>query len=163
MKISIFTIFLTVILSSCRPSDSPICQTSCGEVVLRRVNDSCNVLCHIVGGDTVSSWILNYAVYRTDYGDIQGNGENEIMVGVVKTTKYWQSMDKRLFIFKLFGGRHIRPLWLGSRVGSPLEDFEVLRDSFPAMIKTTERTPDSTFQALYRLGGFGLKFVRYEE
>lgn len=163
MKLRVFIILTLSAICGCGNLDVRICDTQQGYIVLQKHNDTLHTLLHIINGDTVSTWPLEYGVYRTDYGDVQGNGENEVMVGVIKATKYWHSVDKRLFIFKIYGGRHIRPLWLGSRVGCRLEDFEVVRDSLPAMIKTTETNADSTFHAIYRLGGFGLRFVKYDK
>jgi hypothetical protein len=81
---------------------------------------------------------------------------------VIKPTRYRKEPDKRLFIFHLFKGRLIRPLWLGSRLGLPLIDFKVERDSVPAMIHSWERDTDGTsVEVLYRQQGFGLKYVKH--
>lgn len=112
--------------------------------------------------DTVLTdvWVLNDPVYRFDCGDVTGDSIPEILVGVTRATRYRKEMDKRLFIFKLFKGQKIRPLWLGSRVGLPLTDFKVERDSVPAMVHTWERDTDgTTVEMIYRQQGFGLKFV----
>lgn len=107
--------------------------------------------------DTLS---LPYPVYRFDAGDLTGDSIPEVTIGVIKPTKYWKEPAKRLFIYHLYHGKYIRPLWLGSRVGSPLVDFKVCRDSFPAVIHTIEMNSDSSqFSAEYRLQGFGLKYV----
>ncbi len=108
----------------------------------------------------MDSLVLPYPVYRFDYGDLTGDSVPEIVVGVIKSTKYWKVEAKRLFIYHLYHGRYIRPLWLGSRVGNPLEDFSVCRDSFPAVICTKERKRDSTLiYSKYKIQGFGLKYI----
>ena len=105
-------------------------------------------------------WPLLHHVYQFDCGDLTGDGIPEILVGVIKATRYRHEQDKRLFIFHLYKGRKIRPLWLGSRLGLPLKDFKVERDSVPAMIHTWERDTDgTTVERVYRQQGFGLKHV----
>jgi len=130
------------------------------QLSIEQITDSFNVVRLYVDGELTDTLALPYPVYRFDYGDLTGDSIPEITVGVIKPTKYWKEPAKRLFIYHLYHGRYIRPLWLGSRVGSPLVDFEVCRDSFPAVIHTTEmRTDSSTFRSEYRLQGFGLKYV----
>ena len=132
-----------------------------GEIRLERVNDSLCVLHHSIGGKAVSEWELPYPVYRMECGDLTGDGVPEIAVGVIKPTRYFPRPERRIFLFKLYKGRLIRPLWLGSRVARPLVDFHLVRDSVPARILTTERHSDGTLvQALYRQQGFGLVFER---
>ncbi len=131
-----------------------------GKITLTR--DSIFRVCHFIGDSLADTWKLKDPVYRFDCGDLTGDSLPEITVGVVRSTRYRPEPDKRLFIFKLWKGRLIRPLWMGSRLGLPLEDFRVERDSVPHMIHTWERQPDGTIvQAIYRQKGFGLRFVNY--
>lgn len=129
---------------------------------IERYNDSLYVVQHTEAENLLSEWKLPYPVYRFDCGDLTGDGIPEIAVGVIKPTRYFPLPDKRLFIFKLYKGKLIRPLWMGSRVARPLEDFRIVRDSIPARILTTEKAgPDGKrVQALYRQEGFGLKYER---
>lgn len=148
--------------------DSVTCRyrTTEREGMLRvvAVNDSANEIQHLINESVADRWALNYAVYRFDCGDVTGDGEPEIVVGTVKSTRYRPKKDKRLFIYHLYDGRYIRPLWLGSRVGRPLIDFRVERDSVPNLIHTWEHGEEGdTVQVLYRLKGFGLKFYKYVE
>ncbi|MBR3478455.1 MAG: nuclear receptor-binding factor 2 [Bacteroidaceae bacterium] len=115
---------------------------------------------HLIHDLLTDVWTLKDAVYQFDCGDLTGDGIPEILVGVIKATRYRHEQDKRLFIFHLYKGRKIRPLWLGSRLGLPLKDFKVERDSVPAMIHTWERDTDgTTVERVYRQQGFGLKYV----
>lgn len=128
---------------------------------LERRADSLSVLRLYVDGTERDSMRLPYPVYRFDCGDLTGDGLPEVCVGVVKPTRYWPE-GRRLFIYHLHRGRYIRPLWLGSRVGRPLVDFRVCRDSVPACIHTVERGADSvTVRSEYFLMGFGLQFRKY--
>ena len=91
--------------------------------------------------------------------DLTGDGIPEVCVGVVKPTRYHPREERRLFIFHLFEGRYIRPLWLGSRVGNTLLDFHVCRDSTPACIHTTEYLGNGKgIRREYFHRGFGLQY-----
>ena len=145
--------------------DSITCRYSStiGEGVLRlvAVTDSTNRIEHLKGDSVVDTWKLDYPVYRFTCGDMTGDSIPEVLVGTIKATRYRPEKDKRLFIFHLYKGQFIRPLWLGSRVGCPLIDFKVETDSMPNLVHTWERKDNGdTIEALYQLKGFGLKYVR---
>ncbi|MBO7463715.1 MAG: nuclear receptor-binding factor 2 [Bacteroidales bacterium] len=164
MRFSFVFIITTIALylTSCVRNSVEICRTDFGRVVLVDGSDTTAIIFHIAdNGDTLSDWRLYHPVYHYDYGDVNGDGLPEIVVGVVKKTRYWHDEDKRLFIFKLFDGRLIRPLWLGSRLGCPIETFRIERDSVPARIVSTERCGDSIVNVMYRIKGFGPKFECY--
>ena len=137
-------------------------SSTIGEGVLRliAVTDSTNRIEHVRGDSVVDTWKLDYPVYRFTCGDMTGDSIPEVLVGTIKTTRYRPEKDKRLFIFHLYKGRFIRPLWLGSRVGCPLIDFKVETDTVPNFVHTWERRDNGdTIEVLYRLKGFGLKYV----
>ena len=144
--------------------DSVTCQYRCamGEGVLRLVSvtDSTNRIEHVKGDSVVDTWKLDYPVYRFTCGDMTGDSIPEVLVGTIKATRYRPEKDKRLFIFHLYKGRFIRPLWLGSRVGCPLIDFKVETDTVPNLVHTWERKDGDTIEVLYQLKGFGLKYKR---
>ena len=164
MKIKYLPIALsTVALLSCGGGqDSESFKTDYGTLVLRRISDTLNIIEHFNSDSIISQWELRFPVYRFDYGDLNGNGVNEIVVGVTKKTRYWEE-GNRLFIYKLYNGRLIRPLWLGSRLGGDILDFHVNRSTKPAQIITTEDFKDSIVTAVYSLGGFGLRFKGIEK
>lgn len=148
---------------ACRQSESQDNEYVHGayRIHLERLNDSLHMLFLDVNGVRRDSMRLAYPVYRFDCGDLTGDGIPEICIGVVKPTRYW-SRGRRLFIYHLYRGRYIRPLWLGSRVGYPLSDFSVCRDSVPACIHTEEYGPDSTkIRNEYFYQGFGLQFRKH--
>lgn len=148
---------LLSILASCGGQDSESFKTDYGTLALRRIADTLNIIEHFDGDSIISQWKLRFPVYRFDYGDLNDDGVNEIVVGVTKKTRYWEE-GNRLFIYKLYNGRLIRPLWLGSRLGGDILDFHVNRSTKPAQIITTEDFKDSIVTAVYGLGGFGLRF-----
>lgn len=127
---------------------------------LDKESDSLYGIVHMVGDSVVDEWTLRHEVYRFDCGDLNGDGLPEIVVGVTKPTRYRPQNDRRLFIYHLYAGRFIRPLWLGSRLGGKLLDFAVVRDSVPALVRSLETDGDSNaVERIYRYEGFGLKFA----
>jgi hypothetical protein len=111
---------------------------------------------------TASAWQLNYPVYRFEVGDVTGDSMPEIAVGVIKTTRYDQHPAKRLFLFRITADGDVRPLWLGSRVAQPLEDFVLTGNSTPEKILTIEKERSGKYLvAVYRYHGFGLEFCEY--
>ena len=74
------------------------------------------------GGTDV--WPLPYPTFAFAVGDVDGDGEDDALVGVVKPTRYDPRPARRLFAFRQVHGR-IRPLWLGSRLVGELLDFSI--------------------------------------
>lgn len=119
-------------------------------------NDSLSFVV-LEGGEYVDRWQLPYEVYRFCMGDIDGNGTDEALVGVVKSTRFYPSPARRIFVFKNHRG-HIRPMWLGSKLGGELVDFRLNGNR----VRSFERAPDgSYFVAEYQWRSFGLKFEHY--
>lgn len=151
-----------LVLEACTCNHAPIEHTyedGAWRIRLVQQTDTLFTLWLDVDGTRADSFSLPWPVYRFDCGDLTGDGMPEVCVGVVKPTRYHRHPDRRLFVFHLFEGRYIRPLWMGSRVGSHLVDFHVCRDSAPAVVHTIERLPDSAcLRREYFWRGFGLQF-----
>lgn len=110
---------------------------------------------------TEDRWQLPYPVYQFQTGDVDGNGSTDCMVGVIKSTRYYSTPARRLFIFKNFRG-HVRPLWMGSKLGGILEDFRFIPDAEGGVIRAVESTTDGLFVVSeYRWQGFGMGFERF--
>lgn len=134
----------------------------CLEVFLNKKSDSLYIIHLSTNRPSHSTWELPYPVYQFDYGDITGNGIPEIVVGVIKPTRFDPKPDKRLFIYRIADEAYVRPLWLGSRVAQPLEDFRIVREKTPVRIRTMERELSGNYLiAEYTWRGFGLNFKRY--
>lgn len=105
----------------------------------------------------VGDWRLPYPVYQFQTGDVNGDGSEDAMVGVIKGTRFYPEKARRLFIFKQVNGK-VRPLWLGSKLGGILEDFRFV----DGRIRALESTTDSLYVVSdYKWGGFGMKFERH--
>ncbi len=127
---------------------------------LIRLSDSLYHLRHT--NDSVTDrWELPYQVYQFQVGDVDDNGVEDALVGVIKSTRFFPTIDKRLFIFKNHKG-YVRPLWLGSRVGRPLEDFRFVHIHGEPRVRCMEREQSGNYLiSEYRWQSFGLRFVRY--
>jgi hypothetical protein len=105
----------------------------------------------------LSDWRLPYPVYQFQTGDVDGDGSEDAMVGVIKSTRFYPEKGRRLFIFKQVNGK-ARPLWLGSKLGGILQDFRFI----DGKIRALETTTDSLYVVSeYRWGGFGMAFDHY--
>ena len=136
---------------------------------LRKEHDSLYWL-RATGGRKADEWRLPYPVYQFQTGDVDGDGSEDAMVGVIKKTRFYP-MGKRLFIFKQIDAKAtasmhrrklVRPMWLGSKLGGDLEDFRFVApadgDSL-GRIRALESTTDSLFAVSdYKWSGFGMKF-----
>jgi hypothetical protein len=110
----------------------------------------------------LSSWPLRYPVYQFDHGDVNNDGVEDIAIGVIKTTRQDKVARKRLFLFTLQNDRII-PLWLGSSLVQPLEDFRIISNK-KNNVRTIELEKDSTFSVgEYEWFGFGLSLQHYRE
>ena len=141
------------------------------EYELRKENDSLYWL-GVKGGSKSDEWRLAHPVYQFQTGDVDGDGSEDAIVGVIKKTRYYP-MGRRLFIFKQIDGtnqkgeacKKVRPMWLGSKLGGILEDFRFVApaegDSM-GRIRALESTTDSLYVVSdYKWSGFGMKFERF--
>jgi hypothetical protein len=127
-----------------------------GKYSLEQHNDTLYTLT-LTTDSTSDQWQIPYPVYRFCSGDVDGDGSEDALVGVVKTTRYFPEKGNRIFIFKNYHGL-IRPLWLGSKLGGILDDFRFV----DGRVRSLERTTDGQYVvAVYRWAHFGLGFDRF--
>ena len=72
---------------------------STGSIVLAAVDSTWEVR-HLAGDSLTDVWVLNHAVYQFDCGDLTGDGMPEILVGVIKATRYNLSKQKILLLYQ---------------------------------------------------------------
>ena len=70
---------------------------------LQQENDSLYWLT-ATGGNKADGWRLTYPVYQFQTGDVDGDGSEDAMVGVIKGTRFYPQKARRLFIFKQIDG-----------------------------------------------------------
>ena len=123
---------------------------------LRKQHDSLYWL-SVSDGSKANEWRLPYPVYQFQTGDVDGDGQTDALVGVIKPTRFYREQGRRLFIFKQVNGK-VRPLWLGSKLGGILEDFRFI----DGHIRSLETTGNGQYVvADYKWGGFGMAFDHF--
>jgi len=123
---------------------------------LRTASDTLHWL-RVATPDGTAEWQLPYPVYRTDVGDVNHDGSLDIMVGVVKSTRFHREKGRRLFIFKTVNGKP-RPLWMGSKLGGILHDFRFI----DGKIRALETTADGRWVVSeYHWQEFGMGFDHF--
>ena len=133
---------------SSKPSQNSEVIETRGDFTLRKANDSLYWL---------NDWRLPYPVYQFQTGDVDGDGREDAMVGVIKSTRFYPEKARRLFIFKQVN-KKARPLWMGSKLGGILEDFRFV----DGKIRALESTTDSLFVVSdYKRDRFGMAFDRF--
>ena len=152
MRIRLLICLLAVISplmaqSSKPPQNSTVIATR-GNFTLRKVHDSLYWL---------NDWRLPYPVYQFQTGDVNGDGSEDAMVGVIKSTRFYPEKARRLFIFKQVNGK-ARALWMGSKLGGILVDFRFV----DGKIRALELTTDSLFVVSdYKWDRFGMAFDHF--
>lgn len=109
-------------------------------------------------GEVKDQTIFRYVPYRFDTIDINQDCQTEIVVGLLKSTRFDPIVRKRLFILKI-DEYNIRPMWLGSKVCQELLDFRAMPDG---SIHTLERSKSGCFDlGNYYWQSFGLTLKGY--
>lgn len=108
-------------------------------------------------------------VYRKDYtelkpwkiaiGDIDGNGVDEVSIGVYKESPLHATMAKRPFIYS-FEDNGLRPKWRGSRLARPFEDYNFIDlddDGIDEIISIEILEDNRRIINTYKWKGFGFE------
>ncbi|MBG8555426.1 CapA family protein [Hymenobacter guriensis] len=106
---------------------------------------------------------LGFPVYYFGQGDVDNDGQTDLLVGPVKTTHFDSTVQRRLFVYRLVGGRW-EPRWLGSKVVYRLRYFKAVRDAATGRtyVRTLEQQPDGRYCiGRYYWQGFGLVLDRF--
>ena len=116
----------------------------------------------VTKGETVTlSKPMNYSIFKLKQADIDSCGQTEIILGVIKRTKFDTTRCKRINIWRIENNA-IVPMWLGSKMSHPLYDFELKKVGPITIICTIEEEKDSLYLvAAYKWHSFGLKFLQY--
>lgn len=158
-----YYILIILLLACSRKNDPSVFQDEKHKVFLNQIKADHFQLVSVNNQGDSCIWELPYPVYRIRYADITNNGENEIIVGVIKTTRFDSTTQKRLFVFKHVNDL-LRPKWLGSRLGMPIEDFWIERVNGVNQLIVAEVEPDTGYAiARYEWDRFGFKFLRYDK
>ncbi len=149
------------LLLSCQQKPSYHFESTNGEILIQQRSDTTYRIASINQQGDSTFWELPYPVYQCKVADINGDGSKEVIVGVIKPTRFDSVTRKRVFVYKQVEDV-IRPLWLGSRLGMPLEDFSVMETETGNRLFTIEQEAERGFAVgEYEWDRFGFKLIRY--
>jgi hypothetical protein len=159
----IFALLSAIFFSCAKDSTDEVVLESAGETLrisLRAEGDVNYIQC-FANDSLTDSWPLRYPVFKIIKGDINNDGAEDIAVGVIKSTRRDSVVRKRLFIYQI-RNRSIIPLWLGSSLSHPLEDFAVIQNDSITLVRSVEMESSGHYLvAEYEWFGFGLSFRKY--
>lgn len=92
-------------------------------------------------------------------GDVDGDGDEEIALGVYKESPLHQIMAKRPFIYS-FNGEKLSPFWRGSRLSKPFNDFilyDLDGDGICEIVSSEYLEEGSMVINSYKWRGFGFE------
>jgi hypothetical protein len=100
-----------------------------------------------------------YNPWKVLSGDVDGDGEAEVLFVVYKKARLHPVLANRLFVFG-WDGRQLYPKWLGSRLSHPFCDLALkdLDGDGVSEVVALEAEPDGGARAMsYRWSGFGFQ------
>ncbi|MDX9916486.1 MAG: hypothetical protein RBT15_00550 [Gudongella sp.] len=92
-------------------------------------------------------------------GDVTGDGQDEISIGVYKESPLHPVMAKRPFIYG-FNGKDILPVWRGSRLSRPFEDYLIIdidNDGISEIVASEYLDNGNMVINSYKWKGFGFE------
>lgn len=166
MRIKCFFL-LSVVLCSCNFGRNGIKKTNYKafishnqRVEIKEFNNDFIFLLKDTNNQVLDRRLIRNNIYQFKIADVNSDSINDILIGVIKPTRFHRNADKRLFIYTIDDNKII-PLWLGSRVSQPLVDFTTV-DKNNTVIKTIEKEKSGNYLvAEYKWNKFGLKFIKY--
>lgn len=63
-----------------------------------------------------------FNIWKLEVGDVEGDGEMELALGVYKKSPHHQVLAKRVFLYNIVDGR-LKPKFRASRLSLPMDDF----------------------------------------
>lgn len=97
--------------------------------------------------------------WKIAIGDIDGDGREEISIGVYKKSPLHQVMAKRPFIYSFINGR-LEPKWRGSRLSRPFIDYnfyDIDGDGIDEIISIEILKDNRKLINAYKWKGFGFE------
>ncbi|MBI5555787.1 MAG: CapA family protein [Elusimicrobia bacterium] len=104
-----------------------------------------------------------YNPWKIRAGDVDGDGEQDLIVGVWKATKYFPQIENHIFVYNRFDD-YIYPKWLGSKLGPSFSDFEILNvnnDAKDDLVTYASGQNNEKGPLAFTWDGFGFKEIKY--
>ncbi len=104
-----------------------------------------------------------YNPWKIRAGDVDGDGEQDLIVGVWKATKYFPQIENHVFVYNRFDD-YIYPKWLGSKLGPAFFDFEIMdvnNDSKDEVVTYANSQNNEKETLAFKWDGFGFKEIEY--
>jgi len=163
--IRIYVLLLIILLVQCRQEETAnefLVKADEHSLLVTLKEGKVNYINCYYQDSLISKWPLRYPVFKfIKGGDINQDGNEDFMVGVIKATRRDSVVRKRLFLFQI-KNKIIIPLWLGSSVSHPLEDFISYQSDSKVIIRTIEKEGNDRYLvADYTWRDFGLNFEKY--
>ena len=92
--------------------------------------------------------------WKVEVSDVDNDNNPEIILGVHKSTKYYEKEENRIFVFNR-DKDYIFPKWLGSKVGNPIIDFKFDNVSKNLVILEESKETSKKIVVSYKWNGFG--------
>jgi hypothetical protein len=113
-------------------------------------------------GDAETILALGFPVYRLTQGDVDNDGQPDLLVGPVKRTPLDKAVRRRLFVYSLDSAGQLRPRWRGSRLMFNILYFKAIDKQNLTYVQTIEQEPDGSYCiGQYHWQGFGLVLDRF--
>jgi poly-gamma-glutamate synthesis protein (capsule biosynthesis protein) len=103
------------------------------------------------------------SIYAAEAGDVDGDGRDELLLGLNQPSKLDFAVRKRLHVYALDRRKGFRAKWRGSALVRPLREFRLLPSKKGDELATVEesREPNARerWLSVYRWNGFGFRQV----
>lgn len=96
---------------------------------------------------------------KIQLGDVDGDGRTDISIVMYKKVKFHNALAKRPFFYN-FESEKLVPLWLGSRLSRPFDDFilkDIDGDDISELIAIESLENQNRILAIYKWEGFGFR------
>ncbi len=103
-------------------------------------------------------------IWDLQIGDIDGDGRDDIVVGLFQRAKLDTQIKRRLHIYDVNFQGGFRPKWRGSALSRPFRQFVLLPNGKGVDVVSVENNPLPEYRgfewiAVYRWNGFGLRLI----
>lgn len=99
----------------------------------------------------------NFYPWKIEIWDVDKDGNSEIILGVNKSTRYYDNEENRIFVFNREND-YLFPKWLGAKIGNPIIDFKIDRNTNKLIILEESNNTSIKKVVSYEWNGFGFDY-----